>query len=184
MAWWIAILITGSLKSASKLNIHQLCNSNSLPHTTFRVWPNMILIGWLVLVVRVFFISIYFIFEATSTKLHGSLLMRVLTSDCEFLIMRKSVLKISFPPRPPWGPLDDGLMGRHFCFFKKDVKKMEEKDDELQTNFGATRCSIWGLALVSTGDGGQQGRRAHWGIPSKTGETGGYHGPNATNNFC
>ena len=24
---------------------------------------------------------------------------------------------------------------------------MEEKDDELQTNFGATRCSIWGLAL-------------------------------------
>ena len=25
---------------------------------------------------------------------------------------------------------------------------MEEKDDELQTNFGATRCSIWELALV------------------------------------
>ena len=81
MAWWIAILITGSLKSASKLNIHQLCNSNSLPHTTFRVWPNMILIGWLVQVVRVYFISIYFIFESTSTKHHGSLLMRVLTSD-------------------------------------------------------------------------------------------------------
>ena len=27
---------------------------------------------------------------------------------------------------------------------------MEEKDDELQINFGATRCSIWGSALVST----------------------------------
>ena len=35
-----------------------------------------------------------------------------------------------------------------FSPFLKDVKKMEEKDDELQTNFGATRCSIWGLALV------------------------------------
>ena len=28
---------------------------------------------------------------------------------------------------------------------------MEEKDDELQTNLGATRSSIWGLALVGTG---------------------------------
>ena len=28
---------------------------------------------------------------------------------------------------------------------------MEAKDDELQTNFGATRCSIWELALVCTG---------------------------------
>ena len=27
---------------------------------------------------------------------------------------------------------------------------MEEKDNELQTNFGATRCFIWGLALVGT----------------------------------
>ena len=27
-------------------------------------------------------------------------------------------------------------------FFKKDVKKMKEKDDGFQTNFGATRCSI------------------------------------------
>ena len=37
---------------------------------------------------------------------------------------------------------------------------MEEKDDELQTNFGATRCSIWGLALVAlgvTGGGGLTG---------------------------
>ena len=25
---------------------------------------------------------------------------------------------------------------------------MEEKDDELQINFGAARCFIWGLALV------------------------------------
>ena len=28
---------------------------------------------------------------------------------------------------------------------------MEAKDDELQTNFGATRCSIWGIELVRTG---------------------------------
>ena len=28
---------------------------------------------------------------------------------------------------------------------------MEAKDDELQTNVGATRCSIWGMELVRTG---------------------------------
>ena len=28
---------------------------------------------------------------------------------------------------------------------------MEANDDELLTNFGATRCSIWGLELVRTG---------------------------------
>ena len=28
---------------------------------------------------------------------------------------------------------------------------MEAKDDELLTNFGATRCSIWGLELVRKG---------------------------------
>ena len=28
---------------------------------------------------------------------------------------------------------------------------MEAKDDELLTNFGATRCSIWGLELFRTG---------------------------------
>ena len=28
---------------------------------------------------------------------------------------------------------------------------MEAKDDELQTNFCATRCSIWGMELVRTG---------------------------------
>ena len=28
---------------------------------------------------------------------------------------------------------------------------MEAKDDELQTNFGATRCSIWGIELVGAG---------------------------------
>ena len=28
---------------------------------------------------------------------------------------------------------------------------MEAKDDELKTNFGATRCSIWGIELVRTG---------------------------------
>ena len=27
---------------------------------------------------------------------------------------------------------------------------MEKKDDELQSNYGATRCSNWGLALVAT----------------------------------
>ena len=30
--------------------------------------------------------------------------------------------------------------------FLKDVEKMDGKDDELQTNFGATRCSFFGLA--------------------------------------
>ena len=30
---------------------------------------------------------------------------------------------------------------------------MEAKDDELQTNFGATWCSIWNLELVRTGWG-------------------------------
>ena len=52
------------------------------------------------------------------------------------------------------GPLGDGLMMRIrvlFLLFLKDVKKMEEKDDELQTSFGATRCSIWGIELVRTG---------------------------------
>ena len=28
---------------------------------------------------------------------------------------------------------------------------MEAKDDELQTNVGAARCSIWGMELVRTG---------------------------------
>ena len=40
---------------------------------------------------------------------------------------------------------------------------MEEKDDELQTNFGVTRCSIW--------DGGHRERRAHWGRLGRPGET-------------
>ena len=35
--------------------------------------------------------------------------------------------------------------------FLKDVKKIEAKDDELQTNFGATKCSIWRLELVAAG---------------------------------
>ena len=48
---------------------------------------------------------------------------------------------------------------------------MEEKDDELQTNFGVTRCSIWGLALVGTRDGGHRERRAHWGRLGRPGET-------------
>ena len=50
-------------------------------------------------------------------------------------------------------------------------------DDEFQTNFGATRCSIWELALVCTGCHREMGITGE-------GVTVGDWGPNTTNIFA